>query len=69
MWRDGVFIRPEVWIGAVFSNRNGTLTASFLNYGATLLSFTAPDRNGTVEVATGILLHGIGDNIQSKDIG
>lgn len=32
--------------------RNGTLEASFLNYGATLFSFKSPDRNGNKEVMT-----------------
>lgn len=31
---------------------NGPITVTFLNYGAMLLSFKAPDRNGVVEVTT-----------------
>lgn len=51
------------------SNSNGTLTASFLNYGATLLSFTAPDRNGVVEVFVAVWDDHVGINVQSKDTG
>lgn len=49
------------------SGSNGTLTASFLNYGATLFSFTAPDRNGVVEVGVTVQRNGIGIDVQPKD--
>ena len=49
------------------SDSNGTLTASFLNYGATLLSFTAPDRSGVVEVGVAVQGNGVGSDIQPKD--
>ena len=49
------------------SGSNGTLTASFLNYGATLLSFTAPDRNGVVEVGVAVERDGVGTDVQSED--
>jgi hypothetical protein len=33
-----------------FDLSNGSITASFLDYGATLLSFLAPDKDGNTEV-------------------
>lgn len=39
----------------MFINSNGLITVAFLNYGAMLLSFKAPDRNGVIEVTTVVI--------------